>query len=166
MLLFLSICQFSCNMFSLVSSWFIYLCMSLFMSTLTGLSRHCQKGSNRLKQIEKIIAGCQQQQPPATVSQLSLLTVKECNEAGASDSVDRTSGNHLWFKLNSEGHLFFIFLPVQNPQGSALHQPGLILIHRQQLPPYWQFVWDYFWGAWHWNHRQFFKMKLVWTVWL
>lgn len=83
-----------------------YPCMSLFASTLTGLFQtHCQKG---LKQIEKIIAGCQQHQP-ATVSQLCSRIQRRNATRGWSVrySVDRTSGSHL--ELKNWTWVFIIF---------------------------------------------------------
>lgn len=71
--------------------------MSSYVSSITRFS----DSVSRFKQTEEIIVGFQQQQqPPAAMSRSSGDTVQECNRAAASGGVDRTSGNHLEFKLN------------------------------------------------------------------
>lgn len=113
------------NVFTFV--FISYLFMHVFIwAALTWLSRHCQQPRTHWRD------NCRLPATTATshhVTALSGYSVKECNEAGASGRVDRMSGNHLEFKLNSQGHLssfFFFQWLVKNPWGSTLNQPGLI----------------------------------------
>lgn len=59
--------------------------------------------------------------------------------------VYKSPRKHLEFNLNLQGHLVGVvqFWPVNNNLGGQWCT-SLDSAHRQGLPPYWQFVWNYF----------------------